>query len=342
MADFDLAVIGGGIVGVGIARDLALRGARVGLIEQRDWGSGTSSRPTRLIHGGLRYLELFDFGLVRSDLREREILLRAAPHLIRPLRFILPINETRRSATLLRLGLLLYDWIGWRKLLPGTRELDLVIDEAGLALKSRFHDAFEYSDCLADDARLVVLNAVDAAERGAVIRTRTRCVRGERSDLWRLVLISRGQRDVISARILVNATGAWSQIFAETALRLESSRRLRLDKGSHIVVRRLYNHDRAYILQTADGRVVFTIPFEGDFTLIGTTDQPFAGVISSFWLSRFMKRYVTVALSGDGADDIFASYGHHRLVGPIAACRQAASASNGAPPARPVCSYAPR
>jgi glycerol-3-phosphate dehydrogenase len=277
VADFDLAVIGGGINGVGIARDAAGRGLRVVLIEQNDLASATSSASSKLIHGGLRYLEHGEFRLVHEALREREILLRAAPHLIRPLRFILPINETRRSATLLRLGLLLYDWIGWRKLLPGTRELDLVIDEAGLALKSRFHDAFEYSDCLADDARLVVLNAVDAAERGAVIRTRTRCVRGERSDLWRLVLISRGQRDVISARILVNATGAWSQIFAETALRLEPSRRLRLDKGSHIVVRRLYNHDRAYLLQTADGRVVFTIPFEGDFTLIGTTDQPFAG-----------------------------------------------------------------
>jgi glycerol-3-phosphate dehydrogenase len=214
---------------------------------------------------------------VHEALREREVLLRAAPHLIRPIRFVLPINEARRSATLLRLGLLVYDWIGWRKILPGTREVDLVTDAAGLPLKARFHHAFEYSDCFADDARLVVLNAVDAAERGAVIRTRTRCVRAERGDVWRLVLIARGQRDVVSARILINAAGAWNEIFAETVLRQEPARRLRLDKGSHIVVRRLYEHDRAYILQAADGRVVFAIPFEGEFTLIGTTDQVFTG-----------------------------------------------------------------
>ena len=277
MADFDLAIIGGGINGCGIARDAAGRRLRVVLLEQNDLASGTSSASSKLIHGGLRYLEHYEFGLVRAALREREILLRAAPHLIRPLRFVLPINEARRSPTLLRLGLLLYDWIGWRRILPGTRELDLVTDQAGLALKARFHHAFEYSDCFADDARLVVLNAVDAAERGAVIRTRTRCVRAERSDVWRLVLNARGQRDVITARVLVNAAGAWSELFAETALRVTPPRRLRLDKGSHIVVRRLFDHDRAYILQAADGRVVFAIPFERDFTLIGTTDRAFTG-----------------------------------------------------------------
>jgi glycerol-3-phosphate dehydrogenase len=277
VADFDLAVIGGGINGTGIARDAAGRGLRVVLIEQSDLASGTSSASSKLIHGGLRYLEHGEFRLVHEALREREVLLRAAPHLIRPIRFVLPINETRRSATLLRLGLVVYDWIGWRKILPGTREVDLVTDAAGLPLKARFHHAFEYSDCFADDARLVVLNAVDAAERGAVIRTRTRCVRAERGDVWRLVLIARGQRDVVSARILINATGAWNEIFAETVLRQQPARRLRLDKGSHIVVRRLYEHDRAYILQATDGRVVFAIPFEGEFTLIGTTDQTFTG-----------------------------------------------------------------
>ncbi len=277
MANFDLAIIGGGINGTGIARDAAGRGFSVVLIEQNDLASGTSSASSKLIHGGLRYLEHYEFRLVHAALREREVLLRAAPHLIRPLRFVLPINEARRSATLLRLGLLLYDWIGWRTILPGTRELDLVTDTAGLPLKHRFHHAFEYSDCFADDARLVVLNAVDAAERGAVIRTRTRCVRAERSDVWRLVLNARGQRDVITARILVNAAGAWVDSFVETALRQEPSRRLRLDKGSHIVVRRLYDHDRAYIFQAFDGRVVFAIPFQRDFTLIGTTDQVFSG-----------------------------------------------------------------
>jgi len=277
VADFDLAIIGGGINGCGIARDAAGRGFRVALIEQNDLASGTSSASSKLIHGGLRYLEHRQFRLVRTALRERETLLRAAPHLVRPLRFVLPINETRRSATLLRLGLLLYDWIGWRKMLPPTRELDLVTDAAGVPLKARFHHAFEYSDCFADDARLVVLNAVDAAAHGAVIRTRTRCVRAERGDVWQLVLNARGQRDVITARVLINAAGAWSELFAETALRIAPRHQLRLDKGSHIVVRRLFDHDRAYILQAADRRVVFAIPFERDFTLIGTTDRAFTG-----------------------------------------------------------------
>ena len=277
MADYDLAIIGGGINGTGIARDAAGRGLRVVLIEQSDLASGTSSASSKLIHGGLRYLEQRQFRLVHAALREREALLRAAPHLIRPLRFVLPINEARRSAARLRLGLLIYDWIGWRSILPGTRELDLVTDEAGQPLKARFHHAFEYSDCFADDSRLVVLNAVDAAERGAAIRTRARCVRADRTDVWHLVLNVRGRRDVVTARILVNAAGAWSELFAETALRAEPTRRLRLDQGSHIVVRRLYDHDRAYILQAPDRRVVFAIPFQRDFTLIGTTDRPFAG-----------------------------------------------------------------
>ena len=277
MADFDLAVIGGGINGTGIARDAAGRGFRVVLIEQNDLASGTSSASSKLIHGGLRYLEHYEFRLVREALHEREVLLRAAPHLIRPLRFVLPINEARRSAWLLRIGLFIYDWIGWRKILPGTREVDLVTDEVGQPLKPRFHHAYEYSDCFADDARLVVLNAVDAAERGAVIRTRTRCVRAERHDAWRLVLNARGERDEVTARILVNATGAWSEIFAELAMRTEPQHRLRLDKGTHIVVKKLYDHDRAYILQVADGRIVFAIPFQRDYTLIGTTDRAFAG-----------------------------------------------------------------
>jgi glycerol-3-phosphate dehydrogenase len=277
VVDFDLAIIGGGINGAGIARDAAGRGFRVVLIEQNDLASGTSSASSKLIHGGLRYLEHYEFRLVREALREREVLLRTAPHLIRPLRFVLPVNEARRSPMMLRIGLFIYDWLGWRKILPATREVDLVTDDAGLPLKARFHHAFEYSDCFVDDARLVVLNAVDAAERGAVIRTRTRCIRAERHETWRLILNARGQRDVITARILVNATGAWSELFAETALRVEPQHRLRLDKGTHIVVKKLYDHDRAYILQAIDGRVVFAIPFQREFTLIGTTDRSFSG-----------------------------------------------------------------
>jgi glycerol-3-phosphate dehydrogenase len=277
VADFDLAVIGGGINGTGIARDAAGRGLRVVLCEQNDLASGTSSASSKLIHGGLRYLEHREFRLVRIALAEREVLLRAAPHLVRPLRFVLPLNPARRSAVVLRLGLLLYDWIGRRKILPGTRELDFLNDAAGQPLRNIFHYGFEYSDCFADDARLVVLNAVDAAERGAVIRTRTRCVRAERSDVWRLILNARGQRDVVTARVLVNAAGAWVETVADTVLRQPARPHLRLDKGSHIVVRRFYDHDRAYILQAADRRVVFAIPFQGDFTLIGTTDSTFTG-----------------------------------------------------------------
>ena len=285
MADFDLAVIGGGINGTGIARDAAGRGLRVLLVEQNDLASATSSASSKLIHGGLRYLEQYEFGLVRAALKEREVLLRAAPHLIRPLRFVLPINAARRSAMLLRIGLLLYDWIGWRNILPGTREIDLLTDAAGEPLRRAFHHAYEYSDCFADDARLVVLNAVDAAERGAVIRTRTRCVRAERGNEWQLILNVRGRREVATARVLVNAAGAWVESFAEAILRQRPQSRfwrrwkprLRLDKGSHIVVRRLYDHDRAYILQAADRRVVFAIPFHEDFTLIGTTDGKFVG-----------------------------------------------------------------
>jgi glycerol-3-phosphate dehydrogenase len=276
VADFDLAVIGGGINGTGIARDAAGRGLRVVLFEQNDLASGTSSASSKLIHGGLRYLEHGEFSLVRTALAEREILLRTAPHLVRPLRFVLPINTARRSELVLRLGLLLYDWIGRRKILPGTRELDLLTDEAGHPLRNVFHRAYEYSDCFADDARLVVLNALDAAERGAVIRTRTRCVRAERSDVWRLVVNPQGQREVVTARVLVNAAGAWVEAVADGVLHQKLRPRLRLDKGSHIVVRKLYDHDRAYILQAADRRVVFAIPFEHDFTLIGTTDRSFS------------------------------------------------------------------
>ena len=277
MADFDLAVIGGGINGVGVARDAAGCGLRVVLLEQHDLASGTSSKSSKLVHGGLRYLEQREFRLVRAALVEREVLLRAAPHLIRPLRFVLPINPARRSPLLLRLGLLLYDWIGRREILPGTRDLDLLTDEAGQPLRSDFHFAYEYSDCLADDARLVALTALDAAERGAMVRTRTRCVRAERTDVWKLVVNTRGQRDVVTARVLVNAAGAWVEDVAEMALGRRPPPHLRLDMGSHIVVRRLYDHDRAYILQAADRRIVFAIPFERDFTLIGTTDRGFSG-----------------------------------------------------------------
>ncbi len=277
MADFDLAIIGGGINGVGIARDAAGRGLKVVLVEQSDLASGTSSASSKLIHGGLRYLEHGALRLVRTALREREILLRMAPHLIRPLRFVLPLDPAGRSPFFLRLGLLVYDLIGRREILPGTRSLDLTTDVRGLPLKRHFHYGYEYSDCFADDARLVVLNAVDAAERGASIRPRTRAVRAERGEVWRLILNARGERAELTARVLINASGAWVESVAATVLRQAPLNRLRLDKGSHIVVPRLYDDDRAYILQASDKRVVFAIPFQRDFTLIGTTDHAFTG-----------------------------------------------------------------
>lgn len=276
-AEFDLAIIGGGINGTGIARDAAGRGLRVLLVEQNDLASGTSSASTKLIHGGLRYLEHGAFKLVHEALVEREVLLRMAPHLIRPMRFVLPSAPSLRSPWLVRIGLFIYDHLGGRKILPATRTLDLTHSEVGEPLKRFYTYAFEYSDCWVDDARLVVLNAIDAAERGASIRTRTKCVRAEREDIWRLVLNARGRREIVTARTLVNAAGPWVGSVAETVVRLPPPYRVRLVKGSHIVVPRVFAHDRAYIFQNRDRRIVFAIPYERDFTMIGTTDENFVG-----------------------------------------------------------------
>jgi glycerol-3-phosphate dehydrogenase len=276
-ADFDLAVIGGGINGTGIARDAAGRGLRVLLVEQSDLASGTSSASTKLIHGGLRYLEHGWLRLVREALIEREVMLRMAPHLIRPMRFVLPVEPGMRPRWMLRLGLFIYDHLGGRKILPATRSIDLDRGILAAPLRRSYTHGFEYSDCWADDARLVVLNAVDAVERGAVIRTRTRCIAAERGNVWRLVLDVRGRRDTATARVMVNATGPWLKLFAEKVLRAQTPAPVRLDKGSHIVVRRLFEHDRGYIFQNRDGRVVFALPFQRDFTLIGTTDRGFVG-----------------------------------------------------------------
>ncbi len=277
MADYDLAIIGGGINGAGIARDAAGRGLRVLLIEQNDLGSGTSSASSKLIHGGLRYLEHGAFKLVREALSERERLMRLAPHLIRPLRIVLPVSGGLRAAWLIRLGLFIYDRLGTRDILPGSRTLDLTVHPVGMPLKRSIRSGFEYSDCFTDDARLVALNALDAAERGAVVRTRTRLTRAERETEWRLILSAQGRREVATARVLINAAGPWVGIVSETVLRLPGPSRVRLVKGSHIVVPKLYDHDRGYILQNDDGRIVFALPFAEDFTLIGTTDQNFAG-----------------------------------------------------------------
>ena len=278
---YDLAIIGGGINGCGIARDAAGRGLSVFLCEMDDLASGTSSRSTKLIHGGLRYLEQYDFRLVREALTEREMLWQIAPHIVRPLRFVLPYREGLRPAWMLRAGLFLYDHLGGRKRLPGTRVLDLGRDAAGAPLvPGAFTTGFEYSDCWVDDARLVVLNARDAADRGAAIRTRTRALEAVReAELWRLTVadVHTGARDTVTARTLVNAAGPWVEHVAAVSLRARMRGRVRLVQGSHIVVPRLFAHDRAYIFQNPDGRVVFAIPYEGDFTLIGTTDRDYPG-----------------------------------------------------------------
>jgi len=281
MADYDLAIIGGGINGTGIARDAAGRGLRVLLVEMNDLASGTSSASSKLIHGGLRYLEHGAFRLVREALTEREVLMRMAPHLIRPLRFVLPPLSGRRSALKLRLGLFLYDWLGARKLLPASRTVNLTYHPLGAPLKRFFSYGFEFSDCLVDDSRLVVLNALDAAERGATIRTRTKLTRAERGDTWELVLNAHGRREETRARVLINAAGPWISQVADTVIRQPLRKPLRLIKGSHIVVRRHFEQDAGYVFQAPDGRVVFALPFAGEFTLIGTTDERFVGDLTT-------------------------------------------------------------
>lgn len=275
----DIAVIGGGVNGCGIARDAVGRGLKVLLAEQNDLASGTSSASTKLIHGGLRYLEHKEFRLVREALIEREVLLRAAPHIIWPLRFVLPHHKGLRPRWLVRLGLFLYDHLGGRKLLPGTRSVDLRHDAAGAPLKPGFTHAFEYSDCWVEDARLVSLNARDAADRGAEILVRMRCVEARRANgIWNLKLEGPGGvLRAVSARALVNATGPWVSSFLGGAVGMNTPDKIRTVKGSHIVVEKLFDHDRAYIFQNADGRICFAIPYEHDFTLIGTTDADYQG-----------------------------------------------------------------
>ncbi len=275
---YDLLVIGGGINGAGIARDAAGRGLKVLLIEQDDLAAHTSSASTKLIHGGLRYLETYDFRLVRESLIERERLLAAAPHLVRPMRFVLPHDPLIRPAWLVRLGLFLYDHLARRQRLPGCERLDFRKDVRGAPLKALSPVAFAYSDCATDDSRLVIANAIDAAERGAVIRTRTRLEQAQRADgLWDCTVLNRDAAQIskVYARALVNAGGPWVTEILNSRLGHPTDKHVRLVKGSHIVVRRLYEGEHAYMLQNPDRRIVFAIPYERDFTLIGTTDIPF-------------------------------------------------------------------
>jgi glycerol-3-phosphate dehydrogenase len=296
----DLFIIGGGINGCGIARDAMGRGLTVTLAEQGDLAQATSSASTKLFHGGLRYLEYFEFRLVREALEERETLLTAMPHISWPMRFVLPYHRDmrfegdtptgrlvsafmpwtkgRRPAWLIRLGLFLYDTMGGRKILPATRAVDLRSDPAGRPLKEKFARAYEYSDCWIQDSRLVALNARDAAERGAVILTQTRVVSARRQgDLWEVETESAAGKATHLARALVNVGGPWVEDIIRNVARINSTEGVRLVRGSHIVTRKLYDHDRCYFFQGTDGRIIFAIPYEQDFTLIGTTDKDHDG-----------------------------------------------------------------
>jgi glycerol-3-phosphate dehydrogenase len=307
---YDLAIIGGGINGCGLARDAAGRGLSVVLCEMGDLASGTSSRSTKLIHGGLRYLEHFDFRLVREALAEREVLWAIAPHIVRPMRFVLPYQQGLRPAWMLRLGLFMYDHLGGRQHLPGTRALDLEQDAAGAPLKPGiFTTAFEYSDCWVDDARLVVLNAVDAARRGAHIHVRTRVFAAARTgDHWSLTVqdVGAARTESIAARVLVNAAGPWVANVADL-LSSGAAHKVRLVQGSHIVVPKLFVHDRAYLFQNPDGRVVFAIPYEDDLTLIGTTDRDFIGNPAGATISGEEINYLCETASACFAQPVRAS-----------------------------------
>jgi glycerol-3-phosphate dehydrogenase len=276
VADYDLAIIGGGLNGVSVARDAAGRGLRVILLEQGDLGAAASSASPRLIHGDLAVLERRAFFRVRAALAERDIWLRIAPHLVRPMRFAIPAHSDERPSWLLRSGLLLYDRLASRSQLPASATIDVTHHPVGTALKRPFGTAFEYSDCVVDDSRLVIANAIDAAERGAVIRTGARCVRADRLDIWRLVTRDRGHRQIITARALANATGAWTASVAETVLRVPPPNLGTVQIGQ-IIVRRLFDSDNVYVFQNTDRRLIFASPYQRDFTLIGTVGHTFKG-----------------------------------------------------------------
>ena len=275
----DLVVIGGGINGAGIARDAAGRGLSVILCEKDDLAQGTSSRSGKLIHGGLRYLEYYEFRLVREALIEREVLLNAAPHIVWPMRFVLPHSPEQRPAWLVRLGLFLYDHLGGRQKLPGCRNINLTRDPEGRPIKPQFTRAFEYSDCWVDDARLVSLNALDASERGAKVMTRTAATSARRvGGMWEVEFTSGdGARSKARAKAIANAAGPWVENVINGVAGSNSPRRVRLVKGSHIIVPKFWEGPQAYLFQNDDKRVIFVNPYEGNLALIGTTDIPYEG-----------------------------------------------------------------
>ncbi len=277
---YDVVVVGGGINGAGIARDAAGRGLRVLLCEQGDLANYTSSASTKLVHGGLRYLEYYEFRLVQKALAEREVLMGIAPHIIWPLRFVMPHVKELRPAWMIRLGLFLYDHLGGRKKLPGSKGLNLRNHYAGAPLKDSLKKGFMYSDCWVQDSRLVVLNCMDVEARGGTVLPRTRCTGAERgSDGWQVELTDTRSNttQTVNARSVVNAAGPWVAKFLGEAMEREDSKDVHLVKGSHIVVPAMFDHEASYLFQNTDGRVIFAIPYEQDFTLIGTTDVAYEG-----------------------------------------------------------------
>lgn len=308
---YDIAIIGGGINGMGIARDAAGRGLSVLLLEKSDFASATSSASTKLIHGGLRYLEYYEFGLVRAALKEREVLLDMAPHIIWPLEFVLPHSREMRPAWLVRLGLFLYDHLGGRKKLPASKMVKLNADK----IKPRYHKGFSYADCWVDDARMVILNAIDACEHGADIYNYTPCEGAScRDGIWHLTAGGALKGETLKARQLVNAAGPWVREFLDgNDLAQDDTHKIRLVKGSHIITKRLFDGDECYILQQADGRIVFIIPYEDEFSLIGTTDVEYQGDPAAVtiedsevdYLCRSVNLYINAEIS---PEDVVASY----------------------------------
>lgn len=296
--EYDLLIVGGGINGAGIARDASGRGLKVLLVEMNDLASHTSSASTKLIHGGLRYLEHMEFRLVRESLIERERILKIAPHIVWPMRFVLPHDKGLRPKWMLRLGLFLYDNLGGRKLLPATRSVNLREGPHAKTLEDRLVSGFEYSDCWVEDARLVVLNCMDAAERGATIATRTKCTGLTREDgQWRATLENDAGEQTVRAKTVINAAGPWVDAVLGKAKTGEHKDHVRLVQGSHLIFPKLFEHNEAYIFQNRDNRIIFAVPYEQDFTLVGTTDVLWEDDPAKVAISDAERQYLCDALN---------------------------------------------
>ena len=297
---YDIFIIGGGINGIGIARDAAGRGYSVCLSEMNDFASGTSSVSSKLIHGGLRYLEQYKFWLVRESLKEREVLLKIAPHVIWPVRFVLPYVKSMRPIWILRFGLYIYDNIGTRKILPPTKKINLKFDISGEPLKPELKTGLEYSDCWVDDSRLVILNAIDASQKGANLYSYTKVVKAtNHNGFWNISLKNKLTNEVslVKARVLINASGPWVDQTLTNALGKNNAKNVRLVRGSHIVTKKLFNHQKSYIFQNKDGRIFFVMPYEDDFTLIGTTDKDHHSTIENVNISEDETTYLCDAVN---------------------------------------------